>query len=69
MVTYCIVVNESMMDAGAWIERWDRPGIPTVGPRERVYSTHETYGEAEKALPKALDYAHGRRIPNHSPTN
>ena len=56
-----VIVNENMLDAGAWVVH-DDEAFP-LGGWERVWSTHTTRQEAEAALPAARDYADGRRLP------
>lgn len=62
-MSYCIIVNENMHDADAWIEQHEGAGLPTMASGwERVYSLHDTREAAEAALPAAKEYAKGRLL-------
>jgi hypothetical protein len=62
MNDWCVIVNENMHDARAYILHVPDDAGPDVGLSgwERIYSAHATREEAEAALADARDYARGR---------
>jgi hypothetical protein len=57
----CIIVNENMHDADAWIVPED-DAYPLLG-WERVWGIYESREAAEVALLEAKEYARGRAYP------